>query len=249
MTAPVATGDRACGPFGDHVLHIVAKGWHSIPVGSAHTRFFKAMRKIIVSAFISLDGVIQAPGAPEEDPNNNFRLGGWATPYDDEAIDQSQQDLFAQPFDLLMGRRTYDLFAAFWPSVGPEAGNPIADLFNRVPKHVATHRPETLDWKNSRALTGDLAAAVRALKHEDGGDLLTQGSGDVVRQLLVAGLVDELRLVTCPVVLGCGQRLFGDVSEAAAFSLAHSVSTPGGALITRYVREGEVRTGTWGEGG
>ena len=96
------------------------------------------MRKIIAASFISLDGVIQAPGAPEEDPSG-FRLGGWATPYDDDAIGQSQTDLFAQPFELLLGRRTYDIFASFWPRLGPEAANPIADLFNSIPKHVATH--------------------------------------------------------------------------------------------------------------
>lgn len=205
------------------------------------------MRKIIVASFISLDGVIQAPGAPDEDPNSGFRLGGWATPYDDEAIDQAQQDLFAQPFELLLGRRTYDIFASFWPRVGPDAGNPIADLFNSVPKHVATHRPDTLDWKNSHALQGNLADAIRALKHEDGGNLLTQGSGDMVRQLLAAGLVDELRLVICPVVLGRGKRMFGDDAQASAFTLAHSTSSTGGVLITRYVRGGEVRTGVWAE--
>src|SRR5262245_63288790 len=164
------------------------------------------MRTLIVAAFISLDGVIQAPGGPEEDPHSGFRFGGWASPYDDEAIDQSQQDLFAQPFELLLGRRTYDLFASFWPRVGPEAGNPVADLFNRVPKHVATHRADTLEWQNSHALRGGLPDAIRALKHRDGATLLTQGSGDVVRQLLAAGLVDELRLVICPVVLGPGKR-------------------------------------------
>src|SRR5262245_13811973 len=149
------------------------------------------MRKLIVGAFISLDGVIQAPGGPEEDPHSGFPYGGWASPYDDPAIDQAQQDLFARPFELLLGRRTYDLFASFWPLVGPEAGNPAADLFNGVRKHVATHRPDTLAWKNSHALKGELPDAVRALKRGDGPDLLTQGSGDVVRQLLAAGLVDE----------------------------------------------------------
>jgi len=202
------------------------------------------MRKLIVAAYISLDGVIQAPGAPDEDPGG-FRFGGWATPYDDETIDQAGRDLFAQPFELLLGRRTYDMFAAFWPRVGPEAGNAIADLFNSVRKHVATHRPDTLAWQNSHALKGDLADAIRALKHGDGGNLLTQGSSDLVRQLLAAGLVDELRLVTVPVVLGPGKRLFGDDAQAAAFTLAHSTSSPGGVLITRYVREGEVRTATW----
>jgi dihydrofolate reductase len=111
---------------------------------------------------------------------------------------------------------------------------------------VATHRPDTLAWNNSRALKGDVAGAVRALKAGDGGSLVTQGSGEVVRQLLAAGLVDELLFVTCPVLLGCGKRLFGDDAQASAFTLAHSVSTPGGVLITRYVRSGDVRTGTWG---
>lgn len=203
------------------------------------------MRKLIVAEFISLDGVIQAPGAPEEDPNSGFRLGGWASAYDDEAIDQAQQELFAQPFELLLGRRTYDIFASFWPHLGPDSGNPVADLFNSVPKHVATHRPDTLDWKNSHALKGDLADAIRALKHGDGGNLLVQGSGDVVRQLLAAGLVDELLLVICPVVLGRGKRLFGDDAQASAFTLASSTNSAGGVLITRYVRSGEVRTGTW----
>jgi dihydrofolate reductase len=201
------------------------------------------LRKLIVAAFISLDGVIQSPGAPDEDPGG-FPLGGWASPYDDETTDQAVQDLFAQPFELLLGRRTYDMFAAFWPLVGPEAGNAVADLFNSVPKHVATHRPDTLTWKNSQALKGDLPDAVRALKHGDGGNLLTQGSADLVRQLLAAGLVDELRLVTVPVVLGRGKRLFGDDAHASAFTLARLTSSPGGVLITRYVRAGEVRTAT-----
>ena len=124
----------------------------------------------------------------------------------------------------------------------------IADLFNSVPKHVATHRSDTLDWQNSHALEGDLATAIRALKHQDDGvNLLTHGSGDMVRQLLAAGLVDELRLLIYPVILGRGKRLFGDNAQVSAFTLAQSTSTPSGVLITRYVRSGEVRTGTFGE--
>jgi len=201
------------------------------------------MRKLIVAEQISLDGVIQAPGGPEEDSSGDFRLGGWVVPYADEAIGQAVQDLLSQPFALLLGRRTYDIWAAYWPHV--RAGHAIADLFNSVPKHVATHRSDVLDWQKSHALEGDLADAIRGLKHQDGANLLTWGSGDMVRQLLAAGLVDEFRLLIYPVVLGRGKRLFGENAQASAFTLAHSTSTPGGVLITRYVRSGEVRTGTF----
>jgi dihydrofolate reductase len=201
------------------------------------------MRKLIVAEHISLDGVIQAPGGPKEDPSGDFRLGGWTVPYADKGIGQAVQDLLSQPFELLLGRRTYDIWASYWPRV--QAGHAIADLFNSVPKHVATHRSDTLDWQNSHALKGDLADAIRALKHQNGANLLTWGSGDMVRQLLAAGLVDELRLLIYPVVLARGKRLFGDNAQVSAFTLAHSNSTPGGVLITRYVRSGEVRTGTF----
>ena len=205
------------------------------------------MRTLIVAEFISLDGVIQAPGGPEEDPKGEFHLGGWAAPYDDEAIGQSGQDLYSQPFDLLLGRRTYDIWAPYWPQVPADSpARGIADLFNSVRKLVATHRPESLDWQNSHALKGNITDAVAALKRQGGASLLTWGSGDMVRQLLAAGLVDELRLLIHPVVLGRGKRLFDDTAQPSAFTLAHSAITPGGVLITRYVRSGEVRTGLYG---
>ncbi|MFT4068437.1 dihydrofolate reductase family protein [Paraburkholderia sp.] len=202
------------------------------------------MRKLTVSTFISLDGVTQGPGGAREDPSGEFRLGGWIVPYADEAVGQHVQDLLAQPFELLLGRRTYDIFASYWPHVSADSGSrAIADLFNRVPKHVATHRSGALDWHNSHALVGDLVDAIRALQRQDGADLLTFGSGDMVRQLLAAGLVDELCFLIYPVMLGRGKRLFGDDALASAFTLTHSTSTPGGVLITRYLRSGEVRTG------
>jgi dihydrofolate reductase len=148
------------------------------------------MRKLIVAEHISLDGVIQSPGGVKEDPSGEFRLGGWIVPYADEAIGHALQDLFSQPFELLLGRRTYD---------------------------------------------------------QDGVNLLTWGSGDMVRQLLAAGLVDELWLLIYPVVLGRGKRLFGDNAQASAFTLAHSTSTPGDVLMTHHVRSGEVRTGEFEE--
>ena len=204
------------------------------------------MRKIIVAEHVSLDSVIQSPGGPEEDPSGEFRLGGWTVPYVDEAIGREIQDLFSQPFELLLGRRTYEIWASYWPHVPVDSGGrAIADLFNSVRKHVATHRSDGLDWHNSHALEGDLADAIRALKQQDGANLLTWGSAGMVRQLLAAGLVDELRLIIYPVVLGHGKRLFGDNAQPSAFSLTNSTSTASGVLLTRYARSGEVRTGSF----
>ncbi len=136
------------------------------------------MRKLIVAEQISLDGVIQSPGGPKEDPSGDFRLGGWIVPYADELIGQALQDLLAQPFELLLGRRTYEIFAAYWPRKGADSGSHlIADRFNSVPKHVATHRSDALAWQNSHALKGDLADAIRTLKHQDGPNLLTWVAG------------------------------------------------------------------------
>lgn len=205
------------------------------------------MRKVVVAAFISLDGVIQAPGGLDEDTSGEFRFGGWTVPFADEGTGQATRHLFSQPLELLLGRRTYDIFAAYWPRTKAGAHNYIADLFNAVPKHVATHRADTLAWNNSHALPGNLVDAVHALKQQDGAQLLTQGSAELVRQLLAAGLVDELRLMTFPIVLGSGKRLFDDNAQPSAFTLEHSTTTPGGVLITRYVRNGEVRTGSFEE--
>ena len=204
------------------------------------------MRKLIVAEHISVDGVIQAPGGPREDPSDGFELGGWSAPYEDDVIGETIQQLFARPFELLLGRRTYDIWASSWPHVRSDSGpGHIADLFNGTIKHVATHRADSLAWKNSRALQGDVADAVRALLRESGPDLMTWGSSELVRQLLAAGLVDELWLIVYPVVLGHGKRLFGDDARASAFTIAHSASSRGGVIATRYVRSGEVKTGSY----
>lgn len=203
------------------------------------------MRKLIVAAMISLDGVAQAPGAPEEDTSGGFAHGGWEVPYTREG-DEVMDGVFSRPFDLLLGRRTYDIFAAYWPRVtdgGEYQG--IADLFNGATKHVATHHPETLEWQNSRALGPDVDAAVRELKRGDGPDLVTQGSTDLVHQLLATDVVDELRLLVYPILLGHGKRLFDDHAQASAFRLETSKTSSTGVLVTRYVREGEVRTGSF----
>ncbi|UBM26987.1 dihydrofolate reductase family protein [Pseudomonas sp. p1(2021b)] len=204
------------------------------------------MRKLIVAAFVSLDGVMQAPGGPSEDLSGGFRFGGWLVPYADQAFGQAIDALFAEPFELLLGRRTYDIFAGYWPRIGAESSDHmIAEVFNRIPKHVATHHPATLEWHNSHGLQGDVREAIGALKRQAGDRLLTQGSSELVQQLLAAGLVDELLLMVHPVLLGAGKRLFGDDAQPAAFSLADSTATPSGVLISRYVRSGEVRTGSF----
>lgn len=208
------------------------------------------MRRLIASIFTSLDGVVQAPGGPNEDPAGGFRLGGWTVPYADEAIGKHVTGLMAAPFELLLGRRTYEIFAGYWPNVPAGSGSrALADRLDRVPKHVATHRPDGLSWRGSRALGGELTEAVRALKRGEGADLLTFGSGNMVRQLLAAGLVDELSLLVYPVMLGRGKRLFGDDARISAFTLAQAAPTPGGVLITRYLRAGEVRTGSFDDAG
>ena len=203
------------------------------------------MRKLTVAAMTSLDGVMQAPGGPDEDRSGGFAHGGWVWPYDDDSVDVIGGAL-QQPFDLVLGRRTYDIFASYWPLVpegAPHRG--IADLFNGATKHVATHHPESLAWQNSHALGADIIATVRELKRGDGPDLLTQGSTEVVHQLLATDLVDELRLLIYPVLLGRGKRLFDDHAQASAFRLAESQTSSTGVLVTRYVRDGEVRTGSF----
>ena len=211
------------------------------------------MRKVVVGAFVSLDGVMQAPGAPQEDPSGGFRFGGWTVPYSEPATGAAISELFSAPFELLLGRRTYDIFAAHWPHVqsDPAGGDfnarniDIARQFNAVTKHVATHRSESLTWQNSRALGADVPAAVRGLKQGTGPLLLTQGSTELVQLLLAHDLVDELRLLTYPVVLGRGKRLFQGTAAPGSFRVLRASVSPGGVVIATYARQGDVRTGSF----
>jgi dihydrofolate reductase len=212
------------------------------------------MRKIMTAAFLSLDGVIQAPGGPEEDPSGGFRFGGWLAGIADEEIGESLGELFSQPYELLLGRRTYDIFAAYWPYIptdpaaaGYEPGTAgIATAFNGVVKHVATHRPDSLGWNNSRWLGSDAVATLRDLKSGDGPTLLTQGSGDLIQTLLAHDLIDEFRLIIAPLVLGKGKRLFADGTLPRTMKLTRSETTRRGTLIVRYEPDGDVKTGTFG---
>ena len=211
------------------------------------------MRKIVVAVFVSLDGVVQAPGGPEEDPTGGFTLGGWLPPLYDEVSGAAVGELFERPFDLLLGRKTYDIFAAHWPfiQVDPAASDfdalqaNIARKFGALTKYVATHRPESLSWQNSESLGPDVVARLRALKSGDGPDLVTQGSSELLQLLFANDLVDELRTLTFPVLLGRGKRLFGGPSPAAAFKLLKSITTPNGIVVSSYTRAGEVKTGSF----
>ena len=202
------------------------------------------MRKIIVGAFVSLDGVMQAPGGPEEDPIGGFRFGGWVAPFFDEKMGESVGETFARPFDLLLGRKTYDIFAAHWPYAG--ADDPIGPLFDRIDKFVATRNPAFAPtWQNSHVLGSDAVAAVRALKAGDGPDLLTQGSTEFLKALFENDLVDEIHVSIFPVILGKGKRLFGDASVPRALTLISSKTSDTGVTMNQYARAGEVATGSF----
>ncbi|MCA1370025.1 dihydrofolate reductase [Bradyrhizobium sp. BRP14] len=202
------------------------------------------MRKIIVGAFVSLDGVMQAPGGPQEDPIGGFDYGGWAAPYFDETMGQAVDEMFAKPFDLLLGRKTCDIFAAHWPYVG--ADDPIGPLFDRITKYVATRNPELkLTWQNSQTLGPDAVATLKRLRDEDGPDLLTQGSTDFLQTLFSNDLVDEMYISFFPIVLGKGKKLFGRGAMPTALKLVSSKVSGSGVTINKYVRGGPVVTGSF----
>ena len=201
------------------------------------------MRKVVAAAFVSLDGVMQAPGGPPEDPTGGFVHGGWTVPYWDEPMGRFMEETFSSPFDLQIGRKTYEIFAAHWPFV--EAGDPIADSFNAVTKYVATSSTDPLTWANSVALRGDVAAEVSRLKKGDGPTLLTQGSSALLQALLAHGLIDEFRLLVFPLVLGPGKRLFGGGTQPGALKLAATTVSTTGVVMGVYERAGAIRTGSF----
>jgi dihydrofolate reductase len=205
------------------------------------------MRKVIVGAMVSMDGVMQAPGGPEEDPSGGFELGGWVAPVADvdQVFGEEIGKLFGEPFDLLLGRRTYEIFAAYWPYAEGGSYDDIATTFNRITKYVATRKGVDLTWKGSVALR-DAVKDVAKLKQENGPALVTQGSTVLVHSLLAAGLVDEIRAFTFPMLLGKGKHLFDETSEPRAFRLTHSAVSSSGLIAATYVRDGEVKTATVG---
>jgi dihydrofolate reductase len=202
------------------------------------------MRKVVIGAFVSLDGVMQAPGGPEEDPTLGFKLGGWIWPHTDEVFGQAVDRMFGQPFDLLLGRKTYEIFAAHWPYAEGGEDDSIAKLFNSTTKYVATRSTMDLTWTGSVALH-DAAADVAPLKREDGPASVTQGSSDLIQTLLANDLIDEIVMFTFPIVLGNGKKLFDQGAKPAAFKLVDNRVTTTGVVIACYQRAGDVVTGDY----
>ena len=200
------------------------------------------MRRIILATFTSLDGVMQAPGGPQEDPTGGFTFGGWTAPYFDQALGASLGEIFGRPFDLLLGRKTYDIFAGHWPYV-TDPNDPIASVFNRITKYVASRSTPALSWQNSRLLGEDVVQSLKKLKSEDGPDLLVQGSSDFLQTLWQNRLIDEFTVLIFPVILGKGKRLFGHGAAPSGLKLVKSKSYPTDVIVANYEPAGEVKIG------
>lgn len=198
------------------------------------------MKKIIVLTFLSLDGVMQAPGGPQEDPSNGFQFGGWTVPYFDEFLGGVMGEQMGKQFDLLLGRKTFEIFAGYWPE--HESDWPG---INSMKKYVASNTLSSHSWQNSIFLKGDIAQEIKKLKQEDGPDLQVHGSSNLIQTLLKHDLVDEFWLKIFPVVLGKGKRLFGDGVVPKAFTLTDSKTSPSGVIVANYKRAGEVKTGSF----
>jgi len=199
------------------------------------------MRKLTGAVFISLDGVMQAPGGPEEDPTGDFQFGGWTAPFWSEDMGPFEEIIDGE-YDLLLGKRTYDIFAAYWPH---NRDIPIGERFQHINKYVLTHSDAPLAWENSSRIAGDTAEAVAALKRTEGRDLLIQGCSTLYPPLVSAGLIDRLVLMTFPVLLGRGKRIFDGSQKPSGLRLVDSFVASTGVVTTIYEPAGQVRTGTF----
>jgi dihydrofolate reductase len=198
------------------------------------------MRKIIVLTFISLDGVMQAPGGPGEDDSGNFKYGGWTVPFFDDALGKVMAEQMDRPFDLLLGRKTFEIFAGYWPQHEEEGAG-----INKATKYVASNSLKTHAWHKSVFLSGDVAKEIKKLKQQAGPELQVHGSANLIQTLLEHDLVDEFWLKIFPVTLGAGKRLFDKGTIPASFALVESKSVPSGVIIANFKRVGEVKTGSF----
>jgi dihydrofolate reductase len=200
--------------------------------------------RLTLHTFLTLDGVMQAPGGPEEDPSGGFAYGGWSAPYGDQDFGVTMAARFGHASAFLLGRKTYQIFAGYWPKVTDPA-NPIASKLNTLPKYVASATLPSVDWANSTLLSGDVVTGVAKLKERPGDELQVHGSGELAQALIEADLVDEYRLLIFPVHLGSGRKLFRDGVRAAALRLIESSVTSTGVIIASYLPDGPARTGSY----
>ena len=200
------------------------------------------MRKRAVLAFVTLDGVMQAPGGPDEDPSGNFKHGGWSVGYWDDVMGKVISEQMAHAYDLLLGRKTYEIFAAYWPKARDVPG---ADGLNKARKYVVSKTPRKLDWNNSVLVTGNIPEEIKKLKRQNGPELQVHGSSNLIQTLLKHDLVDEFLLKIFPVTIGYGKRLFGDGAMPAGFKLLESKSSTKGVIVATYGRDGEIKTGSF----
>ncbi len=199
------------------------------------------MRKIIVLAFVTLDGVMQAPGGPQEDTTGGFKQGGWTVPYFDDLLGKVMTVQMSKPFALLLGRKTFEIFASYWPDHENEWPG-----INQATKYVASNTLSKHAWQNTVFLKGNVADQVKKIKQQDGPDIQVHGSANLIQTLLQHDLVDEFWLKIFPIVLGTGKRLFGEGAMPAAFKLSESKNSPNGVIVASYERAGEVTTGSFG---
>jgi dihydrofolate reductase len=204
------------------------------------------MRKLAALTFVTLDGVMQAPGGPQEDPSGGFTHGGWVAGYWDGFLGDVMTAQMKGPFDLLLGRKTYELFAAYWPKAG--ANEPGAKELNDARKFVVSMTLEKLDWANSTLVTGDVVQEIRKLKEQNGPELQVHGSGKLIQTLLKNDLIDEFRLKIFPITLGPGKRLFAEGTVPLGFELIDSKTSPKGVIVATYSRAGEPKTGSFAPG-
>jgi dihydrofolate reductase len=202
------------------------------------------MGKLVVGTFVTADGVMQAPGGPDEDREGGFEHGGWLVPHFDDTLGRFMDELVGRADALLLGRKTYEIFAGYWPNAGPD--DPMANKLNSVPKYVASRTLDSVGWNNSTLLGGDVAEDVAGLKARVDGEIHVTGSGDLIQTLLKNDLVDEFVLIVFPVVLGTGKRLFGDGTIPRSLRLTDTQTSPAGVSIQTYERVGEPEYGTVG---
>jgi len=199
------------------------------------------MRTIRIIEHISLDGVIQAPGGPEEDRDGNYAYGGWAMPHADPAVGEAVNAAHGTDFDLLLGRRTYDIWTGYWP----KANGPMADSINGATKYIATHRPDSLQWGPVESLGSDIVEGVRRVKATDGPHLIVWGSSTLTPVLLEHGLADEVMLIVYPVLLGAGKRFFSDGAPPRELALTSTKAASSGVIVSTYRPTGPLRTGSF----